>query len=70
MTTLAQGMRADDTDLEDRVDQLLLDVGLDSWLVRARDGVITLTGPGHSLDAVAARMLARTVPGVLAVRTA
>lgn len=60
--------RADD-EIERQVDELLRSTGLDGWLVEVFDGVVDLLGPEHAGDALLARLLAETVPGVLDVTT-
>jgi CBS domain-containing protein len=40
----------------------------DGWTVQVSDGVVSLTGADAAVDASAVRTLARTVPGVVAVR--
>jgi CBS domain-containing protein len=56
-----------DTRIEAQVDELLRSSGLDGWLVEVQDGTVSLQGPDDATDAMVARLLARTVPGVLEV---
>ncbi len=58
--------RADDT-LEQEVDALLIADGRRDWLVDVHDGVAEISGPETAKDRTLARVLARTVPGVVAV---
>jgi CBS domain-containing protein len=56
-----------DLRIEAQVDELLRSSGLDGWLVEVQDGTVSLQGPDDATDAMVARLLARTVPGVLEV---
>jgi predicted transcriptional regulator len=57
--------RRDET-LEQEVDALFADVGVD-WLAEVNDGVVTVTGPVAPRDRALAETVAATVPGVVAV---
>jgi len=59
-----------DEDLEREVDAALTAVGLGSWWVRARDGVVELVPPEHTDQVTLARVVAGTVPGVTTVHVA
>ena len=56
-----------DAQIEAQVDHLLRSSGLHDWLVEVTDGSVSLMGPEQSSDELVARLLARTVPGVLEV---
>lgn len=56
-----------DVRIESQVDELLRSSGLEGWLVDVQDGTVSLQGPDDATDAMVARLLARTVPGVLEV---
>jgi CBS-domain-containing membrane protein len=58
-----------DAELERDVDALLTSVGLDDWAADVTDGTVSLSGPDGSKDEGLAHLVARTVPGVVAVRT-
>lgn len=61
--------RADEALAED-VDALLVAAGRRDWLVDVHDGVAEISGPETSKDRTLAQVLARTVPGVVAVTVA
>ena len=61
--------RADEA-LEQEVDALLVDAGMADWLVDVHDGVARISGPETSRERTLAKVLARTVPGVVAVNVA
>ena len=56
-----------DEDIERQIDDLLRSTGLEGWFVQVTDGNVTLVGPEGTRDAVVARLLAETVPGVIEV---
>lgn len=56
----------EDERIEAEVDELLRSSGLPGWLVEVRDGEVVLSGPDDA-DQEVARLLAKTVPGVLDV---
>lgn len=58
-----------DEDVEREVDDLLRSTGLDGWFVQIVDGNADLVGPEGTRDALVARLLAETVPGVIGVTT-
>ena len=58
--------RADEA-LEEEVDALLLAAGMGDWLVDVHDGIADISGPETERDRTVAKVLARTVPGVVAV---
>lgn len=58
-----------DEDIERQVDELLRSTGIEGWLVGVQDGTVHLLGPERTSDALVARLLAETVPGVLSVET-
>lgn len=61
--------RADEM-LEREVDGLLSDAGMSDWLVDVHDGIARITGPETSRERTLAKVLARTVPGIVAVNVA
>jgi len=58
--------RSDD-DLAAAVDSMLASVGLSEWMAEVHDGSVALSGPDGSPDRALARVVARTVPGVVDV---
>lgn len=58
--------RADEA-LGQDVDSLLVAAGVRDWLVDVHDGVVEISGPATAQDRTLATVLARTVPGVVAV---
>ncbi len=58
-----------DQDIEQEIDELLRTTGLQDWLVEVTDGTADLLGPEGTTEALVARLLAETVPGVIDVRT-
>jgi predicted transcriptional regulator len=61
--------RADEA-LEQEVDALLVAAGMSDWLVDVHDGIAEISGPETSRERTLAKVLARTVPGVVAVNVA
>ena len=61
--------RADEA-LEEEVDALLVAAGMRDWLVDVHDGIAEISGPETERDRTLAKVLARTVPGVVAVNVA
>jgi CBS domain-containing protein len=61
--------RSDIVRLLARADELLRTTGLQDWLVEVTDGTADLLGPEGTTEALVARLLAETVPGVIDVRT-
>jgi CBS-domain-containing membrane protein len=61
--------RADET-LEREVDALLTDAGMDDWLVDVYDGIARISGPETPRERTLAKVLARTIPGIVAVNVA
>lgn len=61
--------RADEM-LEQEVDALLVAAGMPDWLVDVHDGVAEISGPETSRERTLAKVLARTVPGVVTVNVA
>ena len=61
--------RADET-LEQEVDALLVSAGIRDWLVDVHDGIAEINGPETDRERTLAKVLARTVPGVVAVNVA
>jgi len=61
--------RADEA-LEQEVDALLVAAGMPDWLVDVHDGIAEISGPETSRERTLAKVLARTVPGVIAVNVA
>jgi CBS domain-containing protein len=59
-----------DADLAQEVDALLVAAGMPDWLVDVNEGVAAISGPETSRERTLARVLARTVPGVVAVTVA
>lgn len=57
-----------DSQIAADIDQRLVSVGHDDWLVEVDDGVVTVTGPADVGSSSLALVVARTVPGVLDVR--
>jgi CBS domain-containing protein len=49
------------------ISQLLTSTGHDDWLVEVDDGVVQITGPANAETGALARVVARTVPGVVDV---
>lgn len=56
-----------DAELTSEVHTLLASVGLGEWVADVTDGSVALTGPEDSPDRAQARLVAGTVPGVVAV---
>lgn len=52
------------------IDQRLVSVGHDDWLVEVDDGVVKVTGPADAGASSLALVVARTVPGVVGVHVA
>lgn len=61
--------RADEA-LEQEVDSLLVSAGFRDWMVDVHDGVARIVGPESPQDQALARVLVRTVPGVVSVSVA
>ena len=57
-----------DDEIARGVDTILAEAGLGDWLVSVDDGEVQLSGPEGTTYATTARVLAESVPGVLAVR--
>ena len=57
-----------DSQIAAEIDQRLVSVGHDDWLVEVVDGSVTITGPADVGTSSLAHVVARTVPGVVNVR--
>ncbi len=56
-----------DEDLSQEVSGLLVAAGMPDWMVDVTEGVAEISGPSTARERRLARVLARTVPGVVAV---
>ena len=57
-----------DAQIAAEIDERLVSVGHDDWLVEVVDGTVTVTGPADVGASSLAQVVARTVPGVVNVR--
>ena len=67
---LIHALATTDDRIKQQMESLLLEAELPEWKVSVDDGNVVLAGPDDARDAKVAETLARTVPGVTAVRVA
>jgi osmotically-inducible protein OsmY len=65
---IIHALATNDERIRDQAQALLVDAGLRGWTVAVNDGEVVLTGPDDHADARIAKILTRTITGVITIR--